>query len=294
MSTRTIIKRVFHRLPFKKQFFSFIRFFGIPPHKIYQHLYFKGPIKIPIDKNTSFLIYHYGFEIENELFWKGIHQGWEKISLGIWMKLAKRATVLFDIGANTGVYTLVARTINPSARVLAFEPVRTVFEKLRYNCVLNDFKVDLFEMAVSNQNGSADIYVPTDEHVLSVTVNKNLNDADRPVTRETIQIVTLEKVIEDQGLEKIDLMKIDVETHEVEVLEGLGPYLERFRPSMLIEVLNEEVAAGIEKQVSGLGYLYFNIDENGRVRQVNNLSKSDYYNFLLCDRPTADYLQIIN
>lgn len=41
-------------------------------------------------------------------------------------------------------------------------------------------------------------------------------------------------------------MKIDVETHEPEVLEGVGEYLKKFRPSLLIEILDDEITAKVQ------------------------------------------------
>ena len=87
-------------------------------------------------------------------------------------------------------------------------------------------------------------------------------------------------------------MKIDVETHEVEVLQGMGKYLDLFRPAMLIEILNDEVGAGVEEMVKDKGYLYFNIDENAGLKKVDHIYKSDYYNYLLCDADTAKYLDL--
>jgi hypothetical protein len=108
-----------------------------------------------------------------------------------------------------------------------------------------------------------------------------------------IDTITLKDFIEKQGMTKIDLMKIDVETHEPEVLEGMREYLGKFNPVMLIEILNEEVAAKLNKLLAGLDYLYFNIDENNGVRQVKEVTKSDYYNFLFCKKEAALKLGLI-
>jgi hypothetical protein len=72
----------------------------------------------------------------------------------------------------------------------------------------------------------------------------------------------------------------------------MGPYLEKFRPTLLIEIHNDEVAARIAERVSGLGYLYFNIDENKGLRRTEGITSSDYYNYLLCDAATARALAL--
>jgi hypothetical protein len=85
-----------------------------------------------------------------------------------------------------------------------------------------------------------------------------------------------------------------VETHEPQVLKGMGKYLALFRPAMIIEVLNEVKAEELNGLFAGMDYLYFNIDEEkNNVRRTDRLTKSDYWNFLLCNRSTAQLLKLI-
>ena len=62
-------------------------------------------------------------------------------------------------------------------------------------------------------------------------------------------------------------------------MEGFKKNLEKFKPTILIEILNNKIATGIEHIVSDLNYEYYNIDENGTIEKVENLSKSKSYNF---------------
>lgn len=89
------------------------------------------------------------------------------------------------------------------------------------------------------------------------------------------------------------LVKIDVETHEPEVLSGFKVSLRKFQPVMLIEILNEEVGKKVEDLILGLDYMYFNIDEKGGIRQTSNIVKSDYYNYLLCNKEVANSLGLL-
>lgn len=240
-----------------------------------------------VENSKAFKIKHYGYQIENEIFWAGLTEGWEKESIKLWVQLCKTSDVIIDIGANTGVYSLIAKTINPKAKVYAFEPVTRVFEKLKENIALNDYDIVPIEKAVSNTEGTAVIYDTAAEHVYSVTVNKNLSSPEIKVTETIIETITLNSFIRQNNIEQIDLIKIDVETHEPEVLEGFSDYLFHFKPTILIEVLNDEVGEKVDKLVRGLGYLYFNIDENKTIRQVATITKSDYYNYLICNPEVA-------
>jgi FkbM family methyltransferase len=236
---------------------------------------------------------HYGFQLENEIFWRGLENGWEKVSVGIWIKLCRRASVVVDIGANTGIYSLIAKAVNPGVTVYAFEPVKRVFEKLQYNNKLNNYDIMLFEKAVSDSTGYATIYDQPTEHIYSVTVNKNLADANTPVLETKVETITLDTFIESHHIKHIDVVKIDVETHEPEVLRGFIKYLGLFRPAMLVEVLNDAVGRSVQQAVEGFGYVYFNIDEHGSIKKVDTMLKSDYYNFLICSERTADDLGIL-
>ena len=89
-------------------------------------------------------------------------------------------------------------------------------------------------------------------------------------------------------------MKIDVETHEPEVLEGMGVYLKQFKPTLLIEILNDTIGEEIQNVIKEIDYLYFNLDEKGNIKMVNNLKKSDYHNYLICERKIAVELELIH
>lgn len=287
---KAVLKKIYQTLPFKKELFSLLRVFRLP-QSVYKHLYFEGVFKVNVNSKT-FRIRHYGFELENEIFWRGLTNGWEKISMRLWIELSKNSEVIFDIGANTGIYSLVSKTANPNAKVYAFEPVKRVYEKLCANTTLNNFDVRCFELAVSNQNGEAVIYDTPTPHVYSVAVNKNIAKIENPIITK-IKTQTLHSFILQHNINKIDLMKIDVETHEPEVLEGMQKFLGQYKPTLLIEILNDEVANKVERFVKDLGYLYFNIDEIHQPKRVNKLEKSDYYNYLICTETKAQQLQLM-
>jgi hypothetical protein len=115
-----------------------------------------------------------------------------------------------------------------------------------------------------------------------------MNTAGDKTIETAIQVERLDTFVERMGIDRIDLMKMDVETHEPEVLAGMGRYLEEFAPAMLIEILTDEVGEAVENLVKNIGYLYFNIDDRGgRLKKVEHIRKSDHWNYLLCSPATA-------
>ncbi len=289
---KKIARWLYNRIPWKKHLFAGIKKIFTPSPAVFQHLHFRDIFQVAVD-HTQFKIRHYGYQVENELFWRGLTGGWEKESMRMWIQLCRTHRSIVDIGANTGVYALVAKAINPEAKVYAFEPVQRVFDKLQHNIGLNGFSIHASSKAVSNTNGTAIIYDQPTEHIYSVTVNKNLSDANQRVKEVTIETITLSTFIEQEQLQSVDLIKIDVETHEPEVLEGMGSYLRQFKPTILIEVLNEEVGMKIENLVRDCGYLYFNIDEKNSPVQTAHITQSAYYNYLLCSKETAQFLSLV-
>ena len=152
---KRIIKFIYSCVPFKDFFFKGLKKVWQPPESVYKHLHFHGVFRVNVNEKKGFKIMHYGFEIENEIFWNGLGKSWESVSLNLWKELCLNSTVIFDIGANTGVYSLVAKSLNPSAKVFAFEPVERVFKKLLYNIQINKYNIICFQKAVSNSIGKA-------------------------------------------------------------------------------------------------------------------------------------------
>ena len=278
-------KYIYNLVPFKVQLFTVIRNVFHPEEKTYKHLHFKGIFKVPVKGNISFRMRHYGYQVENDIFWKGLTGRWEKKSIELWMKFTEKAQVVIDIGANTGIYALISKSLNSATRVIAFEPVERVFQKLEQNMQLNNFTVEGMQMAVSDHSGEAVFYDTIEEHTYTATLQKVSHDLLNTVK---VKIITLDDLIKVKALDRIDLMKIDVEFHEPEVIKGFS-LISRYHPSILIEILSDDIGRRVQKEIEdfGGGYLYFDIDEQKGLRNVENIRKSSGMNYLLCTEPVA-------
>jgi FkbM family methyltransferase len=292
---KNILKKLYQLIPFKKYLFIVVKKLFNLPESIYKHLHFHGIITIKVDNKYQFKMYHHGTSEENELFWGGIEKGWERTSLKLWRKLCIDAETVFDVGANTGLYSLITKSLNPNAQVYAFEPVPKVLEYLNYNIEINHYDIKIEPKAASNFNGEAKVYlIKGVEFTTSVTVNKSLLANTTPQNELKIDTIRLDNFIESNKIKKIDLMKIDVETHEPEVLEGMGEYMDKFKPDFLIEVWDKECAATLNHLFKNKGYLYFDIDDkNDVITQKNEITVSSFWNYLICKPETAKKIGLI-
>jgi hypothetical protein len=72
---KNITKCIYNAVPFKKQLFSLLKLLK-PSQSLYQHLHFRDWIWVQVE-SSGFKIYHYGYQVENDLFWSGINGNWE-------------------------------------------------------------------------------------------------------------------------------------------------------------------------------------------------------------------------
>ncbi len=267
------LRRLRNALPFKRALYHGLRAIWTPQESVYRHLHFEGPFSVATASGRRFRLQHAGFQIENEIFWRGLGCGWESVSLTLWQRLCEGASGILDVGANTGVYALVAKTQNPTSTVIAVEPHATFYAVLQENIRLNGYEITALQVAISDRTGTVTI-----------------GDYAQAGGELRCPCMTLDALVEQHGLPAVDLLKVDVEGHEPKLLHGARDTLHRFRPTLLIEVLTPTTAAALNEALDGLGYLFFNVDERSGIRQTTRAEVSDYYNCLACQPSVAERL----
>lgn len=129
---------------------------------------------------------------------------------------------VFDVGANVGDYSLIARRINGNCRIIAFEPVPNTYRLLKDNTVKSNIEAN--NCALGSISGTSTIAVPEDSALASLLDYKQ-TCAGR--TSENIEIDILtgkEFIINHPDIKEISLLKIDTEGYEPEVLKGFGDF----------------------------------------------------------------------
>lgn len=285
---RSAVRTAWRHLPFKLPLLRALRSVVTPPESIYRHLHFEGDFDVEVAPGARFCIHSFANQVENDLFWSGYAGRWEPVSLDLWRKLCGGAETVFDIGANTGAYALAAAALNPGARVIAFEPVRRVCERLRRNAALNGGRVAVEEVAVSDRGGSATLYDTDAEHVYSASLDHSMLGASYSRSYE-VPTIALDDYCAERGIGRVDLVKIDVERHEAAVFRGFRRVLAESRPSLLVEILDRELGAAVAAEIAGHGYLAYAIQELGAARgalPVTTFGDAER-NYLFCQPEVA-------
>lgn len=120
--------------------------------------------------------------------------------------------VFLDIGANIGGYSLaVAAKADADARIIAFEPQPEIFERLAYNIRINPFgTVKAMAVAVADRDGEMTLFLdPHNKGEASVKI-VSVDDA----RQVKVPARTLLSILEDEGFDHVDAMKLDVEGAE--------------------------------------------------------------------------------
>lgn len=267
---------------FLRPFISFVgyRF----TYFIAKHMWFIGEFKVSIGKNIYFKMIHYGAQIENEFFWYGFNK-YESYSMKLWSELSKVSNTILDVGANTGLYSITSKALNKNAKVIAFEPVERNFEKLKRNIQLNRMDIVAEKVALSSKSGTSYLFDFDLDLVYAATLEPTVEESAYS-KKYLVSVTTIDQYVSENRIDKVDLIKIDVETHEPEVLLGYSEYFSIHKPIILIEVLFDNVGEKIQsfiEQYSQVKYSYFFVHEEFGLQQFERINrKSDtYFNYLL-------------
>ena len=154
--------------------------------------------------------------------------------------LVKSGDTVLDIGANIGAHTLpLARLVGPTGRVVAFEPTAFAFGKLQENMALNPELAPRISARQSMLVAERASEVPAtlfSSWPLSAEEELHAKHKGRSMTTRGASAETLDDAVAGLGLAAVDFVKIDVDGHELPVLRGGANTIERFRPSILIEL----------------------------------------------------------
>ena len=173
----------------------------------------------------------------------------EPSTIAVFRRELKPGATVIDVGANIGSHTLeFARTVGPQGRVLACEPTAHVFARLLANLDANpDLRLRVHADQVMLM-AAPDAPLPpklVSSWPLGTDPERDRTSWGRPYPTTGARVSTMDQWVAEQNVDRVDLVKIDVEGNECAVLDGAADVLSRDRPVFVCEVFPAAlVAAG--------------------------------------------------
>jgi len=211
----------------------------------------------------------------------------------------KSGDVFVDIGANIGLFTLIAsHSVGNKGKIYSFEPCLKTFQRLIQNTQLNRIKnTQCIRLALSDHRGQTQMNVSLDGYNAWNSIGQPT--AGRFFTTETVDVTTWDDFVHEHHLAgRVTMMKIDVEGWESRVLSGGIETLSRAdAPDLQVEFTDKAAESAntscqaLYRQLEGLGYRMFVYDEkSGRIVHDPIRDEYPYTNLLASKNP--DIVQV--
>ena len=243
---------------------------GVIPQRVYSRL-------PPLGAHTVTSPAGHGFTYvadKTDMLARGVVWGnlkvWEATSLRVFSGLARTSERFLDVGAYSGIYSLIACADGPG-EAIAFEPNPAIRPLLERNIRANGWerRITVIPKGASDAPGTARMTIPED------TTAARVDDAG---TGPTIELTTVDEVL---GGLRADIIKVDVEGLEARVLTGAHETLARYKPALILESLTEQGFEEIRDVLKSHGYdRCEHLAPDGPVSTARFVDLPRYANFL--------------
>ena len=260
------------------------------PRKLWIRLPIETPFEVELPDGNSFIYAPVaGDGIGRILFWQGL-EGWEPETTNLFCNLASKNDLFIDIGANTGVYTLLACAVNQNSLIVSFEPVPRSFARLKRNVKINGWenRCILRNEAVSNENTRTSFHVPFTDNPVSASLHKDgfRNSEGELIEVEVMTIDSLFPNGKHEDGRSVGLVKIDVEGFEDKVFEGMSKVITSVKPDIVFECLADGSPEITEEILQCHGYDLYHAGADLQLVDTLLPSNDDHHrNFVATIRP---------
>ena len=177
---------------------------------------------------------------------------------GIAGKAINRRGTFIDVGANIGLYTMALSNLFDNT--IAFEASPLTFKILEVNLALSRTpKVQCFCQGISDQARQATLFTPANGNLGWASVSPERHSSGAADYEVTVNLDTLDNLSKKLEFNNapVSLIKIDVEGHEAEVLQGSIEILKQHGPVVVFEVLTEVAGKNCTTILKDCGYSRF-------------------------------------
>jgi len=195
---------------------------------------------------------------------------WEATSLRVFSEFARTSERFLDVGAYTGIYSLIA-CADGAGEAIAFEPNPAIRPLLERNIRANGWeqRIAVVSMGASDAPGNSRMTIPEDTTAARV---------DAEGTGPMIELTTVDEVL---GGRRADIIKIDVEGLEARVLAGAYETLACYRPALILEALTDRGFEEVRDVLKHHGYdLCQHLSPEGPTSTTRFIHSPRHANFL--------------
>ncbi len=216
------------------------------------------PLSVPFYGGTTVEL-NIGNDVSRCLYVSGC---FEPNELAFLARILRPGMVFVDAGANEGLFTVLAgRAVGAGGVVIAVEPSPRERARLERNVARNRLThVRVRHEALLDVPGTAVLRVADLEHAGQNTLGNFVYDVVREDASISVDCVTLDQLVEEEGVDRVDVLKIDVEGAEMKVLVGADRLLSRLRPVVLLELQEDSLrqqgasVAELTARLASFGY----------------------------------------
>jgi len=160
--------------------------------------------------------------------------------------------VFIDVGAHIGKYAIrLGNKLNGNGKVIAIEPEKNNFELLQTNVQLNNINnITCINKGAFSSKKELTLYVTPGPGEMYHSIYKQ----EEGWKSVTIEVDTLDNIVKNLNLNRVDFLKIDTEGAELDVIEGAKDTIKKYQPKILIEIWAPESLIKIKETLNALGY----------------------------------------
>jgi FkbM family methyltransferase len=192
--------------------------------------------------------------------------------------LIKEGDVVMDIGTNIGETLLnFAKLTGSKGYVYGFEPDEQNYKNAIKNVSLNNFKnVHVFKYGLSDKKETVKLYVVDPNNRGMNRILQQANDETESYT--VIETVTLDGLVKENKIDRVDVMKLDIEGYEMHALRGASELLKKMKPLLFVEVgyakllKNNSSPNELMKFLEDLGYKMKNASTDEKITSADDFS----------------------
>jgi FkbM family methyltransferase len=201
----------------------------------------------------------YKFLVTENSGWSPILGRYEPTCHDVFSHLVKPGQIVFDLGANNGIHSLLfSRLAGNAGKVFAFEPLPDNIEEIRKNCALNSISnVHIVDAAVGSHDGSVEFYLG------GLSKEGSIVTKGESGKKIEVKLICLQTFINHEKV-RPDFIKIDIEGAESEALDGMGGLINELKPVFFIELHSPEQDQKVSAIFQRKDYTLYKLKNNGQ------------------------------